>query len=198
MLVIFSLGPALCDAEETPYIILTKAGEWYQIELNGINHDSKVTIIISFSHNKSVTERLEVREPFQTENDVITRSIYYVTNGSTTLCSVRYVNLDSILFGEERARLEITSSDYHVLLVGIQVEESSQELEIPQSFQFILALCSLVPFFLLMPDAINNLQSELDAESASKGVYGRILSLFLPLLSIALTLLLLGGLDAFQ
>ncbi|TET09189.1 MAG: hypothetical protein E3J86_08875 [Candidatus Thorarchaeota archaeon] len=194
---VLSATPILCDAEETPCIVLAKPGEWYQIELNGINIDSEMTIFLSFDHNRSVVDRLEVKDPFQTVNDLLTRSVYHISNGSTNLFSVRYVNLDSVLFGEERARLEMTSSDYHLYLVGIQVEEGKSEIVIPPSFQIILALCTLLPFFLLMPDAISNLQSQLDIEAASKGVYGRILALLLPILSIALTALLLGGLDVF-
>ena len=81
-------------------------------------------------------------------------------------------------------------------LVGNHVaEEASIEFDIPESFRIVLALCSLVPFFLLIPDAVEDLQVQLEAEAASKGVYGRILALLLPLLSIALTLFLLEGLD---
>ncbi|MHA2064549.1 MAG: hypothetical protein ACXABY_09240 [Candidatus Thorarchaeota archaeon] len=177
---------------------MAKPGEWYQIELSGIDQDSEITIILSFNHSRSVTNRLEVKDQYQAVNDLLTRSVYHIRNESVTLCLVNYVGLDSVMFGEERARLEIASSDYHVYLMGIQIEEGSSEIEIPPSFQIILALCSLVPFFLLMPDAINDLQSHLDADAASKGVYGRILALLLPILSIALTLLLLGGLDVFQ
>jgi len=197
LMVVFSASPIISDAEDTPCIVLAKPGEWYQIGLNGISQESEMTIVFSFYYNKSVGERLEVQEPFHVKNDQYTRSVYYVTNGSSILCSIQYVNLDSVMFGEERARLEISSSDHHVYLVGIQIEENSSELDIPPSFQIILALCSLVPFFLLLPDAINNLQTQLDIEAASKGVYGRILTLLLPFLSIALTILLLGGLDVF-
>jgi hypothetical protein len=197
LLVVVLATSAICDAEETPCIVLAKLGEWYQIDLNGINQDAEKRLVISFSHNRSVAERLEVQEPYQTENDFLTRSVYYINDESESLCTVQYVGLDSVLFGEERARLEITSAEYHVHLVGIQVEGGSTEIDIPPSFQIILALCSLIPFFLMMPDAISNLQSQLDEEAASKGVYGRVLSLLLPLLSIALTVLLLGGLNVF-
>jgi len=196
VLIILSTAPAPSDAEETPCIILAKADEWYNIGLNGISDNSESSISIKFDYGQPAKYRLEVRG-LVVENDLLTYSIYYIKNGSSVLCTVHYKGLDSVLMGEERARLEITSDVYHVHLIGIQVEEVSTELDIPPSFQIVLALCSLVPFFLLMPDTINELQMQLDAEAMSKGVYGRILGLLLPLLSIAMTVLLLGGLNVF-
>ena len=96
---------------------------------------------------------------------------------------------------EDRARLEITSDLYLVHLTGVQMDNTTLDMAIPRSFSYVIALCSLVPFFLMMPDVISNLQEHLDAEAGSKGVYGRILSLTLPFISIALTILLLGVLD---
>jgi hypothetical protein len=197
VLIILSTAPALSDAEDTPCIILTKVGEWYNIGLDGISDNSEIVITIKFNHEQPVADRLEVRESLQIENDILTNSIYYIKNGSSVLCTVDYKGLDSVLLGEERTRLEITSDAYYVHLIGIQVDEPSSEFGVPPSFQIVLALCSLIPFFLLMPDAINELQQELDADAMSAGVYGRILSLLLPLLSIALTILLLGGLNVF-
>jgi hypothetical protein len=46
-----------------------------------------------------------------------------------------------------------------------------------------------------MPDAIEQLQEQMEVEAASRGVYGRVLSLLLPLLSIALTFFLLQTLN---
>ncbi|MFX1485355.1 MAG: hypothetical protein ACFFCP_19455 [Promethearchaeota archaeon] len=192
-----TVAPMQSVAEETPCIIMAKVGEWYNIALNGISDNSEAVIALTFDPNQPVVDRLEVRGSMQIENDLFTNSIYYVKNGSTVLCTVHYKGLDNILLGEERARLEITSETYLVHLAGVQVEEASIEFEIPPSFQIVLALCSLVPFFLLMPDAINELQLQLDADTMPMGVYGRILSLLLPLLSIALTILLLGGLNVF-
>ena len=196
VLVILSTIPIHADAEEAPCIILAKTGEWYNIGLSGISDNSESMITIQFDHEQAAKDRLEVQE-LVVENDLFTNSIYYIKNGSLVLCTIHYKGLDSVLLGEERARLEITSDVYHVHLAGIQVEEVSSELDIPPSFQIVLAFCSLIPFFLLMPDTINELQTQLDAEAASKGVYGRILGLLLPLLSIALTVLLLGGLYVF-
>ncbi len=197
VLLILASAPTQSNAEEIPCVIMAKAGEWYNIGLSGISDNSETMISISFDHEQPIADRLEVRGSAYTENDFFTHSIYYVRNGSTVLCTVNYKGLDSVLLGEERARLEITSDTYQVHLVGIQVEEISTEFDIPPSFQIVLALCGLVPFFLLIPDAINELQSQLDADVASMGVYGRILGLLLPLLSIALTVLFLGGLNVF-
>ena len=196
-LIIFSTIPVHADAEEAPCIILAKADEWYNIGLSGITDSSESMISFKFDHEQPVKDRLEVQGSLKIENDLFTNSIYYIKNGSLVLCTVHYKGLDSVLLGEERARLEITSDVHHVHLIGIQIDDVSTELDIPPSFQIVLAFCSLVPFFLLMPDTINELQAQLDAEALSKGVYGRILGLLLPLLSIALTILLLGGLYVF-
>jgi hypothetical protein len=197
VLVILSTTPVLSDAEDTPCIIMTKVGEWYNIGLDEISDNSEIVMTIRFDHEQPVADRLEVQESLQIENDLLTNSIYYIKNGSAVLCTVNYQGLDSVLLGEERARLEIASDAYHVRFIGTQVDEVSTEFGVPPSFQIVLALCSLIPFFLLMPDAINELQLQLDADAVSAGVYGRILSLLLPLLSIALTILLLGGLNVF-
>ena len=158
---------------------------------------SEVTICLRFDHQLTVAKRLEVQGLLNIEQDIFTNSIYYIKNSTSALCTVQYKGVNDVLFGETRARLEITSDTYYVRFVGIQSDASSTEFDIPPSFQIVLALCSLVPFFLLMPDAISDLQTQLDADAMSKGVYGRILGLLLPLFSIALTLLLLGGLYAF-
>ena len=196
-LIVLLSVPIHSEADETPCIIMTKAGEWYVIGLNGMTDTSEITVCLRFNHQLAVAQRLEVRASFGIENDFLTNSIYYIKNSSSVLCTVQYEGVNEVLFGETRARLEITSDNYYVHLIGIQSDATSTELDIPPSFQIVLALCSLVPFFLLMPDAINDLQMQLDTETMSKGVYGRILSLLLPLLSIALTLLLLGGLYVF-
>jgi hypothetical protein len=196
-LIVLLSVPIHSDADETPCIIMTKAGEWYIIGLNGMTDTSEVTICLRFDHQLTVAQRLEVQGSFRIENDLLTNSIYYIKNSSSVLCTVQYEGVNEVLFGETRARLEITSDNYYVHLIGIQFDAISTEFDVPPSFQIVLALCSLVPFFLLMPDAINDLQMQLDTETMSKGVYGRILSLLLPLLSIALTLLLLGGLYVF-
>jgi len=176
---------------------MAKAGEWYNIGLNGISDNSATVIALTFDYEQPVVDRLEVQGSLRIENDPLTNSIYYIENSSSVLCTVHYRGLDNVLLGEDRARLEITSNIYHIHFVGVQVEDVSTELEIPSSFQIVLALCSLVPFFLLMPDTINELQTLLDSDSMSAGVYGRILGLLLPLLSIALTILFLGGLHVF-
>ncbi len=191
-----TLGAAQEQEDSMPCIVLARPGELYDLELNGKSIDTEHTITFSFDHQRTVVDRLEVESPYQDEYDDSETDLYYVSIDSTVLCAVWYVGLESVLLGEERVRLEMTSTDYHMRLVGNHVaEEASIDFNIPESFRIVLALCSLVPFFLLIPDAVEDLQVQLEAEAASKGVYGRILALLLPLLSIALTLFLLEGLD---
>jgi hypothetical protein len=189
----------LCSAQETSSdvcIILAKAGELYDLELyqlNGTQH----TIILSFDFENESRSRLEVQSPYSSHYDSAS-DIYSVNDASgLLLCTLKYVGLETVLLGEERAKLEVYSIDYQARLVGVHLSWSSGDIEIPKSFGIILALCSLLPFFLLAPDVISDLQDHLEAETASSGVYGRILALFLPLLSIGLTFWLLESMRIF-
>ena len=193
-----TLSSSAQSTSNNPCIVLAKSDEMYVLELSSINTDAEYQITISFNHTLSVNERLVIRETCTVVKDLLSNNIYYISNETTALCTVKYAGLEQVLLGEQRARLEITSENYLVYLIGIETAEQSVQLDIPQSFQIIVALCSLVPFFILVPDAIEELQMHLDAEAVSKGVYGQILSLLLPLLSIGLTFLLLGGLDVFK
>jgi len=186
------------STSDNPCIILAQPEEMYVIGLSSIDTDAEYQITICFNHTQRVAERLTVQGTCTVVKDYLVNNIYYINNETKGLCTVKYVGLEQVLLGEQRARLEITSENYLVYLIGIATAEQSVELDIPQSFQIIVALCSLVPFFLLVPDAIEELQMQLNAEAMSKGVYGQILSLLLPLLSIGLTFLLLGGLDVFK
>ena len=191
-----TLGAAQEQEDSMPCIVLARPGELYDLKLDGRGIDTEHTITFSFDHQRTVVDRLEVESPYQNEHDDSETDLYYVSIDSTVLCTLRYAGLESVLLGEERVRLEVTSIDYLIRLVGNHVaEEVSIEFDIPESFRIVLALCSLVPFFLLIPDAVEDLQVQLEAEAASKGVYGRVLALLLPLLSIALTLFLMEGLD---
>ena len=193
-----TLSGSAQSTSDNPCIILAQSEEMYVLGLSSIDSNTEYQITISFNYTQSVTERLDVHDTCTVVKDLLANNIYYLSNKTVGLCTVKYAGLEQVLLGEQRARLEITSENFLVYVVGIDTVEQSIELDIPQSFQIIVALCSLVPFFLLVPDAITELQMHLDAEAMSKGVYGHILALLLPLLSIGLTFLLLGGLDVFK
>ncbi len=200
-LVLLASSITLCSAQEvsdgTPCIVLAKPGELYELELYQLGNDTQHTIIISFNFENESARRLEVQVPYSSNYDSASE-VYCVNDGSgLLLCTIKYVGIETVLLGEERAKLEVDSTDYQARLVGVHLSESSIDIEIPKSFGIILALCSLLPFFLLAPDAITDLQAHLEAEAASKGVYGRILALLLPLLSIGLTFWLLESLSIF-
>jgi len=74
------------------------------------------------------------------------------------------------------------------------METTPDAYDISPAFQIVLALCSLIPFFLLTPDTVEELQEILEIDMQTRGVYGRILVILLPLLSIAITVLLLESL----
>ncbi len=200
-LVLLASSITLCSAQEvsdgTPCIVLAKPGELYELELYQLGNDTQHTIIISFNFENESARRLEVQVPYSSNYDSASE-VYCVNDGSgLLLCTIKYVGIETVLLGEERAKLEVDSTDYQARLVGVHLSESSIDIEIPKSFGIILALCSLLPFFLLAPDAITDLQAQLEVEAASRGVYGRILALLLPLLTIGMTFWLLESLSIF-
>jgi hypothetical protein len=185
-------------ANNAPCVLLVKAGESYTLGLTSLNSDSELQIVIQFNHTRDLSRRLQVSDSYYVENDLLTTNVYYIRNESTCLCTIKYVGLEQVLLGEERARLEVTSEGYLVYLVGVQPAQQVLDLDIPESFRIIVALCSLVPFFLLIPDGVEEIQTQFDTELMSRGVYAQILALLLPFISIGLTFLLLGGLDVFR
>ncbi len=195
ILSVTTLSGSAQSTSDNPCIILAQPDEMYVLGLSSVKSDTEYQITISFNHTKSVAERLTVKGICTVVMDY---AVYYISNGTDNLCTVTYAGLEQVLLGEQRARLEITSENFLVYLLRIDTTEQFVDLDIPQSYQIIVAICSLVPFFILIPDAITELQVQLDAEAMSKGVYGQILALFIPLLSIGLTFLLLGGLDVFK
>lgn len=183
------------ESDDRPCIVLTKPGEQYTLELVGRKSSDGHNVTFSFDWNRDTEERLEVQSPYEVIYDPWGAGSYIISKDST-LAVIEHKGQETVFLGDERARLEVYSEDYFVRLVNIQVEYSELTSEIPESFRLVLALCSLLPFFLLIPDAVKNLQTQLDAD-AGVGVYGRIISLFLPLLTIAVTFLLLEGLVLF-
>jgi len=189
-----SVTLSVAQEQEDACFLLVKTGETYYLELDSITGSEQHSLTLGFDSQAALDGRLKVQVPYTCQYDDWTH-VYRVQLDTAMLCEVSYKGLDNVLLGEERARLEVRSNDYHVRLVRIQVEQDSVALSVPESFRIVLVLCSLVPFFLLVPDAVEELQQQLELEASSKGVYGRILALLLPLLSIALTLLLLEGLQ---
>ena len=178
-------------------VIMAKPGELYDLEVYPLDTGPQYTIIIEFDFKDDLFQRLEVQEPFRSNYDSESGLYCINDNSGAFLCSIEYTGVETVLL-EERAILEVTSTDYQVRLLGVhQVVNSTTDVEIPKSFGIILALCSLVPFFLLAPDAISDLQAHLEVDTASKGVYGKILAILLPLLSIGLTFWLIESLHVF-
>lgn len=200
-LVLLTGNSMVCTAQEqddtNPYIIFAKPGQLYELELEQLDNNTCYTIVFSFNHDSEISDRLMVEEPFSSQYDSF-GSTYRVKTGSISLCHIKYAGLETILLGEEHAKLKVSSPDYYVRLVGVHANVSTMGFEVPKSFGIILALCSLLPFFLLIPDALSDLQAHLELDASSKGVYGRILAVLLPILTIGLTFWLLEGLALFE
>lgn len=176
--------------EDTTCIALVRAGEFYDLKLDSKEEDIQHTVTFSFNHKETPGQRLTVKSPYDSVMSEIGDGVYQVLQDQVALCTMTYVGLETVLLGEERVRLTIQSQEFFVRLVGVHMEESKIDVKLPDSLRIILSLCSLLPFFLLIPDALEDLQLSLDAESTSAGVYGRILSVLLPLLTVGLTFLL--------
>ncbi|MGY5854169.1 MAG: hypothetical protein RTU92_11420 [Candidatus Thorarchaeota archaeon] len=197
-IVVLSGSLTLCSAQDdeaTPSIVLASAGELYELNLESKTDDSSYSIIIEFDHDKDVANRLKAQGSYTVSKNLWDATMYHIFTDSVLLCIVKYAGIETVLLGEERARLEMTSDGYFIRISQVPVEEPIIEFVIPASFQIVLALCSLIPFFMLTPDTVEELQEVFEAEIRTRGVYGQILSLLLPLLSIGLTFLLLEGLN---
>jgi hypothetical protein len=199
-LVLIIANTTVCTAQETDAtyscVILAKQGELYDLELYSLEDGNRYTIVLAFDYELSIGERLETQEPYIGWYDDPSDTYCINDNSGLLFCTLKFKGLETVLLGEERAKLDV-KSDYQVRLVGVHLAELSVDTVIPNSFGIILALCSLVPFFLLAPDAISDLQMHLEIDAASKGVYGRILALLLPLLTVGLTIWLLESLRIF-
>jgi len=170
-------------------VVLAKPGVLYLLRLD--TKDDTTTgfsLWFSFNYSEPASRRLHVNDSlFEVESQ---GNFYHVMMGVEEVCRFEYVGLEGVLLGEACARLHITSENYTVWLAGVEMplpEPSTTVL--PESLTLIVALCSLIPFFLLIPDAMEGLQEALEQEQA--GVYVRLLALLLPLVSAALTLLLI-------
>lgn len=194
-MILTSLTLLPCSATtERPCIVLARADEVYVVQLLGISVQEEHTIKLYFDYHAKVDERLGVTEPYIGIHDELEEGRYLVTNGTHVLCTVLYAGLESGLLGDERARLEISSEVFHVSLAGLDLPAPSVELQLPPAAAIVIALFSLLPFFLKLPDVVQQLQEQLSAT----GVHGRIIQILLPLVTIALTILLLEGLDVFR
>ena len=199
LLIVVTISIPLCTAQEddtdSSCIILAKPGETYEPELTGKTSDSRHNVTFSFDYQAEYNDRLDVQNPYNKEDIDSSLGVHNIIIDSAVLCTIDFEGTENVLLSDVRAKLVVTSSDYYVLLFGIQIEQESIQYDIPVAFRIVLFLCTLLPFFLLIPDAIEDLQAQLEVDAAAKGVYGQILLVMLPLLSIGLTLLLLGGLD---
>jgi len=197
MLCIVGASLPICIAEsaENPScIILVIPNETYVLSLESIDTGASFEISLTFDRFQDSSERLKVIGEFDVVQDTWNANSYYILSSGEILCTIQFKGIENVYLGEERSRLEITSSDYFVHLRHIQMETTPDAYDISPAFQIVLALCSLIPFFLLTPDTVEELQEILEIDMQTRGVYGRILVILLPLLSIAITVLLLESL----
>ncbi len=191
---IIGVSVPTCAAESHPCIILAVPNEVYVLSFNSIDIDTVFEISVTYDRFREVASHLAVQGAFDVIQDTWSANTYYILSSDDILCTVQFKGIENVFLGEERARLEISSSDYFIHLKHIQMDEPIENHDLSSSFQLVIALCSLIPFFLLTPDTIEELQEILELDMQTRGVYGKVLILLLPLLSIALTILLLESL----
>jgi len=199
MFFVLSMNVTFCTAEDTgdgtPCIILAKPDELYDLELTGKSDDTSLTITFSFDYQLDSYERLSVQGSYNVDNTDSTNGGYNIVQDSIVLCTFTYEGIEKILLSEKRAKLVVTSEEYYANLYGIHIDQASIQFDLPISFQIVVLLFTLIPFFLLLPDALKELTVQLDAEAYAKGVYGAVFGIMIPLVTIALTMILLGSLD---
>ncbi len=190
-----------CSAEEEdrPLIIMTKPGEEYEVQFDSKKDTTAHTLIIQFDYTEVIDSKLQLNEPYTFERDLLFSSVYTVYFGEDILCIITFTGTESWLVVQEYAKLEITSSDYFTRLSDFT--SNSDEyivniIELPV-VQIVIILFSILPFHLRTADVIEEFQEQLETEIATLGVYGKILSLFIPILSVSLAFIMLGTLNIF-
>lgn len=164
----------------------------YELLLEGILASNQETLTLSFDRTASSHERLELVEGYDISFDTFDSNVYYISSESESLCTVRYTGSEEILLNEY-SRLEVSSSEYYIRLMQVYYNENDTTFNLTDSAGIIIivTLCSLIPFILEVPSAMEDLQDALEAEVSSFGTYGRLLRLFIPLITVSLTFLLL-------
>jgi len=94
------------------------------------------------------------------------------------------------LLGRRFMQLEISSSTYYLQLLRVEAEgDGGVEVgELPLPILMVVLICSILPFFLLVPDVTDNLQLQLEERA---GFHARVLGVLLPLLTVAIAVLAL-------
>jgi len=192
-----------CNAQsDTPLIVMVKSDQEpesvdrYEIRLESITNSNQHTLTLTFNRTEAQQDRLIIYEDFEIKFDLLDSNVYYVNSESEQICSIRYTGSEEILLNDY-SRLEISSSDYYVRFTKMHYAESGSSLNPMNSegIMIIVTLCSLLPFILEVPSALEDLQDALEIEASAFGTYGNIFRLFIPLMTVSLTFLLLQGLD---
>lgn len=183
------------QADTSDCIIFAKPDETYLLEIEELGHDERLTIPLRFNYEDSIFARLETDVPYLADYSPLS-GLYSISNASLVLCAVAYLGKESVLMGI-RAKLRIMSDDFSVRLAGVRIQTNASELTAPESAKIVIAIVSILPFFLLIPDVLEDLRLQLEHDGGRVGVYRRILELLLPLLVIALTYWLLTSLSFF-
>jgi hypothetical protein len=183
------------QADTRNCIILAKPDETYLLEIEELGHDGRLTVPLRFDYEDSIFDRLETDLPYLVDYSPLS-DLYSISNASYVLCTVAYLGKESVLMGI-RAKLRVASDEFNVRLAGVQIQTNMSELTAPESAKIVIAIVSILPFFLLIPDVLEDLRLQLEHDAGRIGVYGRILELLLPLLVIALTYWLLTSLSVF-
>ncbi|MHA1770334.1 MAG: hypothetical protein ACTSXS_01900 [Candidatus Thorarchaeota archaeon] len=191
------------ENQENRRVILVSPEEEYTITLSS-NSSHPTTFNFSYNASQAVGAQLTIKTQYDTITIVYDphRDHYTLTNATADaknrdLCKIKFLGYQTVLLNEKRAELEITSKTFYIqvsMVVSSQGHDLSKDgpvLSVP--FVIILALCSLLPVMLLIPDAIVVLREQIDAElsTSDRGVYSRIFALLIPLLCIGLTFFLL-------
>ncbi len=169
------------------------------ITLEEYNSTFVISFYLTFNHSLDVGNQLHVwavnsSSSVQASYDLILGR-YVISDQGSQLCTVRFLGTESFILSEEYAKLDIESS----LLIQIKSVETidagsggmADASSLPTPFIIVILLFSIVPFMFLANDVLVELREQLEVELTNKGVYGRLFAIFLPLFSIALTILMM-------
>jgi hypothetical protein len=171
----------------------------YEILLESIKDSEEYTLTLSFDSFEDAKDRLVIYEDYQIKKDALDSNLYSVYKDSVLISTIRYAGSEAILYNEY-SRLELTSTDFYLRFVEVHYLDKTVLFNPLEStgIMIIVTLCSLLPFILEVPSVLEDLQEVIDAEVANFRVYGALLRLFIPILTVSLTLYVLQSLEVLR
>jgi len=189
------------EEDEEMCVILARITTFYKIGLyeKGGNVSLTVTFWIHYNWTLAEGDRLAVinaSSPISYEYlEGLSWSIR--DEGGRELCRATEEGLEDV-WGALCARLVLTSHDYYLRRLGVMDPQAEVgEVEVPEPLVWVILLASLLPFFPMVSRSVSNLVERIEEEGiwrrgGGERVFMALLQIFLPLLTMGVTILLVG------